>query len=121
MHFHKRANLKYARSAHAQTHYRHHDAAGRVFEGIDEERFILSDDVHLARMLVQAADSIYEDDSSATWRRTFIRNKAPWMIRLANWPVNTVPSSRKDWTTQDWTRVILIWPLACFGLSVAVC
>lgn len=115
VHFHKRANLKYG-----QTLYRHRDAAGRVYQGVDEERFILTQDVHLARMLVQAADDIYKGDSSATWRRTFIRNKAPLMIRLANWPTNAVPSHRKHWTNQDWTRVALIWPVACLGLCIAV-
>jgi hypothetical protein len=75
---------------------------------------------HLARMMVQAADSVYKGDSAATWRRSFIRNRAPTMIRFANWPTNSVPSKRSDWTSKDWTRVVLIWPLACFGLSIAV-
>lgn len=84
------------------------------------ERLISTRDVHLGKAMIQCADSIYESDTATTWRRTFIRNMSPMMIRLANWPTNAVPVHRKDWQSNDWTRVVLIWPLACMGLCIAV-
>jgi hypothetical protein len=44
VHFHKKANHWTTTASYGQKH-RHRDAAGRVYEGIDEERFILTDDV----------------------------------------------------------------------------
>jgi hypothetical protein len=113
---HQKAPLMYAN----QTVHRHKDAARRVYTGIEEDRFLLHSDSHLARMMVQCTDDIYAADPNSTWRRTFIRNISPRPIRVANWPHNNVPPNRKAWTERDWAVVGMKWPVACFGLSFAV-
>jgi hypothetical protein len=113
---HQKAPLMYRN----QQPHRHRDAAGRVYTGIEEDRFILHSDLHLARMMVQCTDEIYAGIPNSTWRRTFVRNRSPLTIRVANWPFNSVPPQRTAWTNGDWTAVCLKWPLACFGLSYAV-
>jgi hypothetical protein len=91
-----------------------------VYTGIEEDRFILPYDVHLARMLVQTTDDVYDGPGNATWRRTFIRNVAPYVIRIANWPFNSVKVNKEYWDSTDWTMIILKWPVSCLGLAIMV-
>lgn len=48
----------------------------------------------ISKLVVQAVDDIYDNNTGSTYRRTFIRNIAPLYLRLANWPFNHVDYSR---------------------------
>ena len=111
-HNHQHAGLVYATG---QT-YRHRDAVSRIYTGIEEDRFIHADR-HLARMMVQCTDEVYEGPVNSTWRRTFIRNMAPYAIRVANWPINTAPIDSKHWSQKDWMIIVLKWPVSCIVLA----
>ena len=115
-HSHQRAGLAYA----SGQKYRHRDAAGRIFNGIEEDRFIALDR-HIERMMVQCTDEIYEGPRNSTWRRTFVRNMAPWAVRIANWPLNKTPLNKQHWSTEDWFWVVVKWPVSCFFLIFTVC
>jgi hypothetical protein len=71
-------------------------------------------------MMVQCTDEIYEGPRNSTWRRTFVRNKAPAAIRVANWPMNTAPLDSEHWSQHDWMLIVLKWPVSCIVLSVMV-
>ncbi|KIW19459.1 hypothetical protein PV08_00031 [Exophiala spinifera] len=96
--------------------HRHRDAVSRIHTGQDDDRFLALDS-HLERMMVQCTDEIYEGPRNSTWRRTFLRNMAPWTIRIANWPMNTAPIDSKHWTQNDWLWIIAKWPVSCICLS----
>jgi hypothetical protein len=114
--YHQHATLAYE----STERHRYRDAVGRVYTGIEEDRFLLPYDVHLARMLVQTTDAVYKGPGNATWRRTFIRNVAPYIIRIANWPLNSVKVSKDHWDGTDWAKIISKWPLSCLGLAIMV-
>ena len=114
--FHQHASLVYS----SKENIRYRDAVGRVTTRINEDRFLDPFDVHLARLMVQSTDEIYSGPDNATWRRTFIRNQAPWAIRFANWPFNSVKIDKKHWDGSDWTMIVLKWPFACVGLAFTV-
>jgi hypothetical protein len=99
---------------------RYRDAASRISTGVAGDGFIDPNDCHLARMMVQCTDSVYQGRGSSTWRRTFIRNAGPWAIRIANWPVNSTTANKKHWDSNDWKMVLLKWPVASMALSFVV-
>lgn len=113
---HQRATLMYQN----QKSYRHKDPAGRIYNGIEEDRYILPNDLHLARMMVQCTDEVYTGAANSTWRRTFIRNVGPMTIRVAEWPFRSLPIDRALWTDREWKTICWRWPLACFAMSFAV-
>ena len=114
--FYQQASLIYS----SREKIRYRDAVGRVSTGVNEDRFLNPVDVHLQRLMVQSADEIYCGPDNATWRRTFIRNQAPWAIRLANLPFNSVKTDKEHWDGSDWTMIVLKWPVACAGLVFTV-
>lgn len=101
------------------TIFRHRDAVNRIYKGIEDDRFIARDR-HIERMMVQSSDDIWDGPRNSTWRRTFVRNMAPWSIRIANWPLNTTPIGAEHWSPEDWTWIIVKWPVSCFLLVFTV-
>src|ERR1700761_6182893 len=114
-HSYQRPGLAYA----SGRTFRHRDAVNRIFNGIEEDRFIAADR-HIERMMVQCSDEIYDGPRNSTWRRTFVRNMAPWAIRIANWPLNTTPIDSKHWSGEDWLWIVVKWPFSCFFLIFTV-
>lgn len=62
----------------------------REYVGSYDDRYISPIDGKVEDLMVQAADDIYDSNANCTWGRTFIRNVAPWYLRLADWPMNHV-------------------------------
>ncbi|KAK5083434.1 hypothetical protein LTS08_003627 [Lithohypha guttulata] len=94
----------------------------------------------LRKLFVQTTDTIYESNTDVrSWRRTYIRNVSPRLIRLAFWPYSAAPSSRAthklkrrdildkvnsktaDWDQSHWVAVGARWLPACIGLLVLMC
>lgn len=93
----------------------------------------------LRKLFVQTIDEVYERNSdSHSWRRTYIRNISPRLIRLAWWPFANAPTSRSShrlkvhglsrvnsrttgWDQSHWTQVGLRWLPACIGLLIVMC
>jgi hypothetical protein len=75
------------------------------------------------RLCVQTRDSFCTLENS-TWDRTIIRNIAPRLFRLANFPLQAVPPAKrhqiKEWTREDWISVVIRWIPASLGIVILV-
>ncbi|EMD59138.1 hypothetical protein GGP41_009030 [Bipolaris sorokiniana] len=76
--------------------YRHRDCLDREWEGDYDDRYISAWDGKISKLVVQAVDDIYENNTGSTYRRTYIRNVAPIYMRLANWPFNHIDYSANN-------------------------
>lgn len=68
----------------------------RQWAGDYDDRYISSWDGKISKLVVQAVDEIYDNNTGSTYRRTFIRNVAPFYLRLANWPFNHVDPRKNN-------------------------
>jgi len=75
------------------------------------------------RLCVQTRDSFCTLDNS-TWDRTVVRNTAPRLFRLANFPLQIIPSGKrylvKEWTRENWISVAIRWIPASLGIVILV-
>ncbi|KAI9728263.1 MAG: hypothetical protein M1834_007756 [Cirrosporium novae-zelandiae] len=95
---------------------RHLDAMSRVWTGPEDDRYISPMDARLSKLVVQAVDDIYEGPPNSTWRRTFVRNTSPLILRLANLPLNRAPLDRATWDAQVWATVAGKWLISSMAL-----
>jgi hypothetical protein len=111
-HFYRKPGLGYQKLGQ----HRHRDIFDREWTGDYDDRYISSWDGRVSKLVVQAVDEIYENNTGSTYRRTFIRNIAPVYMRLANWPFNHIDFSRTNGAipTDD-------MPLLCLKWFVASC
>lgn len=65
--------------------FRHRDAFGRVKKKPMMDRYLHPLDGKLRKLIVSSSDDIYEGPGTSTWRRTYIRNVAPWNVRISTW------------------------------------
>ena len=100
--------------------HRHRDILQREYQGPEEDRYISPWDGHLAKLVVQAAQDVYDGPRNSTWRRTFVRNASPIYIHVANYPFGTVQMNDVLWTNEDWATIALKWLPACVGLLFVV-
>jgi hypothetical protein len=91
--------------------YRHRDCLDREWTGDYDDRYISSWDGKISKLVVQAVDDIYENNTGSTYRRTFIRNVAPLYMRLANWPFNHIDYTKNNGkpTSEDYPMLCLKW------------
>lgn len=112
-----------ARQLRERKGLRHHrDVLSRA-KAYDNEDFYLSPfDGHLAKLFVQCSQEIYSNDQSgsATWRRTFIRNMSPFMLRVSNFVLNSVPEDDREMTGSEIAHIWLWWVPCCCLLFVLV-
>lgn len=76
-------------------------------------------------------DDIYDNNVTATYRRTFIRNIAPMFMRLANWPFNHVDYARNGKIMSEGSTTLpplvkhsdldLDYPMLCLKWFVTSC
>ncbi|KAH0841810.1 hypothetical protein FOPE_06645 [Fonsecaea pedrosoi] len=115
--------------------YRHRDVFRRKYAGLNDDRYLNPLDGRVEKLCVQTVNELYDADNETTWRRTYIENVSPWLIRLAYWPYShmPVPSSSSDlayglressstgigaWEQEQWLHVGLRWLPTCIGLLV---
>jgi hypothetical protein len=103
-----------------RTRHHHRDIMQRVYIGSEEDRYLSPWDGHLAKLVVQAAQEVYDGVPNSTWRRTFVRNPSSTYIRLANFPFNNVPANVDLWKDEHWVSVTWKWIPACVGLMFFV-
>jgi hypothetical protein len=99
---------------------RHRDIMQRVYNGHEDDRYLSPWDGHVAKLVVQATQEVYDGPRNATWRRTFVRNVSPAFIHMANWPFVSVPTKPEHWTDNDWMVVCAKWLPACGALLFLV-
>lgn len=117
--------------------HKHLDVFHRGYKGRDDDQLLDPIDGRVRRLFVQVTNQIYEEPNDTTWRRTYIRNISPHIIRLAWWPYAKAPLAQASysskgglrarfkartaaWTNEHWTSVGLRWIPACVGLLVMV-
>lgn len=67
------------------TLFSHHDAFGRASKKPLMDRYLHPMDGRLRKLIVASSDDIYEGPGTSTWRRTYVRNVAPWNVSIATW------------------------------------
>lgn len=115
-HFYQKAGFAYQSSGL----HRHKDSMRRVTESETADKYLSSYDAKPRDLTVQTVDDIYDRPGSSTWKRTFIRNIAPFHLRLANWPTNHVDYRRGQPTADDWPWIVAKWIPTCLALIFLV-
>jgi hypothetical protein len=100
--------------------HRHRDVLRRIMNSPEEERYLSPWDGHLAKLVVQAVDDVYDMHAQSTWRRTFMRDVGSPLIRVANWALNVVRRDGTSGTDEDWLRVGGKWLAASLALMIIV-
>lgn len=128
--FHLRAKYSWAspnsyqlagRSYTARVHWRHRDAMRRIWNGVEDDRYLNPNDGRVNDLVVQATNDVYDGPANSTWRRTYVRNVSSIIVRVAQWPFTKVPRDSKQWSRENWTIVGLWWLPTCISLLVVVC
>ena len=73
----------------------------------DVDTYLSSSNYAPRRLIVQATDSVLQQDTDATWRRSKARGNVPVALRMANWAVG--PEIR--WFNTAWRLPIVALPL----------
>ncbi|EDU46851.1 hypothetical protein PtrSN002B_008479 [Pyrenophora tritici-repentis] len=102
--------------------YRHRDFMDRIHEGDLDDRYISSWDGMVSKLVVQATDDIYENNTGSTYRRTFIRNVSPIYMRLANWPFNHIDPTKNNGkpTNDELIKLCAKWFLASCAITMFI-
>jgi len=102
--------------------HRHRDIFDREWTGDYDDRYISSWDGKVSKLVVQAVDDIYENNTGSTHRRTFVRNVAPIYMRLANWPFNHIDFARNHGNipNEDLPMLCLKWFVASCFITIFV-
>ena len=106
------------RAAHEKQHHRDVMARPRHFS--PEDYYLSPFDGHLAKLVVQSAQEVYDAKPNSTWRRTFVRNMSPFMLRVANWVLETVPLEDRSMTPEEILVLIAKWIPASALLLIIV-
>lgn len=127
--FHPRAKYSWAfpnsyqlagHSYTARIEWRHRDAMRRIWNGVEDDRYLNPDDGRVNNLVVQTTNDVYDGPTNSTWRRTYIRNVSSIIVRVAQWPFTKVPNDSKQWSRENWTNVGLWWLPTCISLLVVV-
>ena len=117
---------------------KHLDVFRREYEGLKDDRYLDPLDGRVQKLVVQSTKATYNQLNDTTWRRTYMKNVSPYIIRLAYWTMPPVPSSRESsaitdecksheitalasWKKEQWMYVGRRWLLTCIGLLIMVC
>jgi len=96
------------------------DVFRRKFRGSAEDRFIGPIDGRLIRLVVQSTKESYDSKNKTTWRRTYINNVSPYIVRLANWPQSVKYGRIESWKRKDWIYAGLRWLVSSIALLIVV-
>jgi len=88
--------VPYAPGGVANPVYRHRDASRRTTKKRLTDRYLHHQDGRLRNLIVAASDDIWamalSGRNETTWRRTYVRKTAPYVVRMASWVI--------DWTVK---------------------
>ena len=101
------------------TRSRHRDIMQRAEEFDPNDYYLSPTDGHLAKLYVQCTQEIFDADSNSTWRRTYIRNRSPLMLRAANWVLESIPNDREA-SGSEVAAMVVKWPLSCVLILLLV-
>lgn len=98
----------------------HRDAMQRAKNFPSNDYYLSPIDGHLAKLFVQSTQAIYDANQNSTWRRTFIRNRSPLMLRVANWVLHTLPTDDGEVKGEDIALMALKWIPSCAAILLLV-
>lgn len=99
---------------------RHRDMMQRAKEFPSDDYYLSPYDGHLAKLFVQSTQAIYDAKPNSTWRRTFIRNRSPLILRVANWVLHTLPTDDREIKGEDIAMMGLKWIPSCVAILLLV-
>lgn len=94
----------------------HRDMMQRAHDFSTEDYYLSPYDGHLAKLFVQCSQEIYDSNPNSTWRRTFIRNRSPLILQIANWVLDGLPTDSKEATGQDIAVAAVKWVPSCAAI-----
>lgn len=74
-----------------------------------EDYYLSPSDCHLAKLMVQSSQEVYEANPNSTWRRTFVRDASPLLLRVANWVLESIPNDDRPMTGEEIMKVVAKW------------
>jgi hypothetical protein len=137
-HWYYRTTTKDEPNGDKKSESKHLDVFRREYEGPEDDRYLNPLDGRVQKLVVQSTKATYNQTNSTTWRRTYMRNVSPYIVRLAYWPVSSLPSSQESsaitderksheitalasWKKEQWMHVGQRWLPTCIGLLIMVC
>lgn len=85
-----------------------------------EDYYLSPFDCHLSKLVIQSAQEVYDAQPNGTWRRTFIRDMSPYMLRVANWVLETIPIEDRSMTAEEIIVLLAKWIPASVMLLILV-
>lgn len=82
---------------------------GRSKLFMPEDFYLSPTDCHLAKLMVQCSQEVFDANPNSTWRRTFVRDVSPWLLRVANWVLRSIPNEDRPMTTEEISTVAAKW------------
>ena len=98
----------------------HRDMMKRAKDFPSDEYYLSPWDGHLAKLFVQCTQAIYDANPNSTWRRTFIRNRSPLILRVANWVLHTLPTDGQEVKGENVAMMGLKWIPSCAAILLLV-
>ncbi|KAL8937926.1 MAG: hypothetical protein Q9211_003444 [Gyalolechia sp. 1 TL-2023] len=81
-----------------------------------EDYYLSPFDGHLAKLFVQSTQEIYDANPNSTWRRTFIRNRSPLILQIANWVLESLPTDGREAKAEDIAVAAAKWVPSCAAI-----
>lgn len=118
--------------------HKHLDVFRRTYEGLEDDQYLDPLDGRVRKLFVQTSRRIYDTGNDTSWRRTYIENVSPWILRLAWWSRAGLITRKKDrimkqgtalkyfqartaiLNAEQWTQLGIRWIPSCIGLLILV-
>lgn len=84
------------------------------------EYYLSPTDGHLEKLVVQCTQPITDTNPNSTWRRTFIRNRSPYLLQAANWVLHSLPQDDREIASADVVMMGLKWFPSCMAILLLV-
>ena len=98
----------------------HRDLMQRSKYFPSDDYYLSPYDGHLAKLFVQSTQAIYDANPNSTWRRTFIRNQSPLILRVADWVLRSLPTDDSKVKGEDLAMMGLKWIPSCVAILLLV-
>lgn len=85
-----------------------------------EDYYLSPFDGHLAKLFVQSTQEVYDADPNSTWRRTFIRDRSPLILQIANWALDSLPTDGRDPKREEIAITAAKWVPSCVAILFLV-
>lgn len=93
---------------------------GRSEDFMPEDFYLNPTNRDLAKLIVQCSQKVYDAKPNSTWRRTFVRNATPWVLRVADWVFESIPNEDRPMTGKEIAEVFAKWLPANIALLLLV-